>query len=133
MTKTELDNFTRSYIESALWSSTDDDGNPLDGVEYADTELADETIARFVADCTKFQADYARVLIEQGYEDDSQVQSLPAESHFAHDFWLTRNRHGAGFWDGDYPKALGKALTDLAHSYGECDLYIGDDGKIYAA
>lgn len=48
-----------------------------------------------------------------------------------HDFWLTRNRHGAGFWDGDYEKADGEKLTELAHSFGEINLYVGDDGKIY--
>jgi hypothetical protein len=48
-----------------------------------------------------------------------------------HDFWLTRNRHGAGFWDGDYPADLGRRLTDSAHAWGEVDLYVGDDGWVY--
>jgi hypothetical protein len=56
-----------------------------------------------------------------------------SDFHVAHDFWLTRNHHGAGFWDGDYPEPLGKQLTELAHSYGECELYVGDDSKIYIA
>ena len=49
----------------------------------------------------------------------------------AHDFWLTRNRHGAGFWDGDYEEEAGKKLTEIAHSFGEVHPYVGDDGKIY--
>lgn len=48
------------------------------------------------------------------------------------DFWLTRNRHGAGFWDGDLPSNLGKRLTEAAHAYGECDLYLGDDKLAYS-
>lgn len=51
-------------------------------------------------------------------------------SQFGHDFYLTRNRHGAGFWDrglGD----LGQWLTDMSHPYGESGEYIGDDGLIY--
>lgn len=44
----------------------------------------------------------------------------------ATDFWLTRNRHGAGFWDrgaGD----VGKRLTQAAHGFGEQDVV--DTGK----
>jgi hypothetical protein len=50
-----------------------------------------------------------------------------------HDFWLTRNHHGAGFWDrGELDaRGIGKRLTDHAHSYGGVDLYVGDDGRIY--
>ncbi len=39
--------------------------------------------------------------------------------------------HGYGFWDGDWPKAEGKALTKAADAMGEVHLYVGDDGKIY--
>jgi hypothetical protein len=46
------------------------------------------------------------------------------------DFWLTRNRHGAGFWDRGLGN-LGTRLTDAAQAFGECDLYVGDDGKLY--
>jgi hypothetical protein len=46
-------------------------------------------------------------------------------------FWLTRNHHGAGFWDGDYPKEIGEALTKLSHEFGETDAYVGDDGKLH--
>jgi hypothetical protein len=48
-----------------------------------------------------------------------------------HDFWLTRNGHGAGFWDrglGD----LGERLSKAAKVYGEVYLYPGDDGKVYS-
>lgn len=116
-----MDEFTAAYLEAALWSSTDDEGTPLD----ADTELADETVAKFKADCALFQADNAALL-----EQASKHQSTDRQGH---DFWLTRNGHGAGFWDGDYPKKLGEALTKSSKTFGECDLYIGDDGKIYAS
>ena len=47
-----------------------------------------------------------------------------------HDFWLTRNGHGAGYWDRGLGE-VGDALTTAAEVYGSCDLYVGDDGKIY--
>jgi len=123
-----MDTFLASYIETALWSGTDSDGIPLDDSKYCDAELASETLKKFEADCAKFQTEYAKIVAPL---DDSVLRSFPPDSHIPHDFWLTRNRHGAGFWDGDYPKAIGETLTELAHSFGEVDLYIGDDGKIY--
>lgn len=123
-----MNTFLASYIETALWSSTDDQGIPLDNSKYADTELAPETLKRFETDCTRFQTEYAKVI--SGL-DDSVLRSFPPDSHIPHDFWLTRNHHGAGFWDGDYPEPIATQLTDLAHSFGECDLYIGDDNKIH--
>lgn len=40
-------------------------------------------------------------------------------SQCGHDFWLTRNRHGSGFWDRDYPKSLADELTRIAHEFRE--------------
>lgn len=48
------------------------------------------------------------------------------------DFYLTRNRHGGGFWDGGWLPKSAKVLTDASHQAGSGELYVGDDGKIYA-
>jgi hypothetical protein len=48
----------------------------------------------------------------------------------AMDFWLTRNGHGAGFWDHDLG-AIGQRLTANAKAYGEAYLYLGRFGHIY--
>ena len=119
-----MDEFTASYLESALWSSTDDDGTPLDDERYCDAELAPETIAQFKSECARFRA-INTALLDQATEHQSETRQ-------AHDFWLTRNGHGAGFWDGDYPEELGDALTVASKAFGTCDLYIGDNGLIYA-
>ena len=48
--------------------------------------------------------------------------------HAGHDFWLTSQGHGAGFWDrglGD----VGDALTDSADGYGDLvGLYLDEEG-----
>lgn len=46
------------------------------------------------------------------------------------DFYLTRNGHGAGFWDGDYPDEIGEKLTEMAHSFGEINAAKAH-GRIY--
>jgi len=48
-----------------------------------------------------------------------------------YDFNLTRNRHGAGFWDRGLGDA-GDRLTDMCRPFGEWVLYLGDDDKLHA-
>jgi hypothetical protein len=116
MSNRNFDEFTKAYLETALWSSSDDDDKPLD--EYNSTDIADETINEMIKDCEKFQS--------ENCEDISSDLSRAG-----HDFWLTRNHHGAGFWDGDWEIEIGKKLTKASETYGEFTLYVGDDGKIY--
>jgi hypothetical protein len=47
-----------------------------------------------------------------------------------HNFWLTREGHGSGFWDEDMDE-VGERLTELSEKFGEGGLYVGDDGKVY--
>ena len=126
----ELDEFTAAYIEAALWSTNDESndqgGDPLDK-NYTAADIAPETLARMVADCAAFQA-----ANEAHICDGNVATSYSADEQAGHDFWLTRNGHGAGFWDGDWDESVSKILTDAAHSFGEFDLYVGDDGLIYS-
>ena len=116
-----IDRFTRAYVECALWSSTDEStpqgGVPLDK-NYTITDLDPDTLAAMVQDCQKFQ--------------EENAADIAGECDRAgHDFWLTRNGHGAGFWDGDWPDDSGGRLTEASKKYGEFNLYVGDDGLIH--
>ena len=113
-----------SYKECALWTSTlgDDVGTPMDD-DYSLDDLAPETLVTMEREVSDFLA-----LIDEQCPD---WRHLSPES-VGHDFWLTRNRHGAGFWDRGYGQ-LGDELTKWAHSFGEVDLYVGDDNLIYQA
>lgn len=122
-----LDMFLASYKETALWSSTDDAGEPLDSTKYANVEFTSNANARMENDCREFIARTADVLVGFTRADMNRNTDSTIEEAIAHDFWLTRNHHGAGFWDGDYPKELGQKLTDIAHSFGECNLYATED------
>ena|ERR1700733_1408096 len=126
-----MDTFLESYIETALWSSTDDEGTPLDDSKYCDVELAVQTQAEMQQDCADFKQRALELIAAYNEGRAASEEFSPRNGHLAHDFWLTRNHHGAGFWDGDYPKPLDQQLTDLAHSFGQCDLYVGDDGNFH--
>ena len=125
-----MDKFTAAYIEAALWSSTDDAGEPLDNGEH---ELAPETRAKMASDCAKFQAEQAEWLASDYRTESRAAYGCTVEESAGHDFWLTRCGHGAGFWDGDWQEPAATHLTDAAHTFGNVDLYVGDDGLIYAA
>lgn len=116
----KLDKFTRQYLVTALWSSNDDSdeqgGDPLD-LNYSIEDFSEEALQAAIQDCEKFQAENGHL-----YGDNESA---------GHDFWLTRNHHGAGFWDGDYEH--GDELTEACKQYGEVWLYVGDDGLLHFA
>jgi hypothetical protein len=117
-----------AYVQCALWASTDDEGEPLDGL-YEAWDFADEAEASMIEDVENF----LDLVEEKGIE---WRIGWTAEQ-MGHDFWLTRNRHGAGFWDryhGIDPRGIvGSELTELAHPFGTSDVYVGDDGKLYVS
>lgn len=114
-----LDAFTRGYITAAMWTLTDEDGDSCDHLGLHD--VADETIQTAITECADFTSANRATLDATGCDDD--------ERHGA-DFWLTRNGHGAGFWDRGYGR-IGDELTRAAKAHGGADWYLGDDGNVY--
>jgi hypothetical protein len=63
-----------------------------------------------------------------------------SEERAGHDYWLTRNGHGAGFWDREELTGIivgarnetnvGDVLSDRCR-HRDVSLYAGDDGKLY--
>ena len=137
MKVSELSNFARHYLIAALWSSVDDDGEPMDS-NYSLYDFAPEALQKAQDDCDAFQEE-AEELLSLAYESDHYVsmQSYPdcdgkIDSAAGHDFWLTRNSHGTGFWDrGDEP--FWKELSKVAKRQRSCDVYVVDDGQLHFA
>jgi hypothetical protein len=119
-----LDPFTRAYIECALWSSSDEGGEPFDS-RFDIDDISADSLDKIIDDCRTFQAENAGMLAAayDGRRYD--------EGAAGHDFWLTRNHHGVGFWDRGMPEALGTALSAAATAYGDQYVCEGDDGQIY--
>lgn len=124
-----LDQFNRAYIVAALWSSTDDDGNPLDDV-FGPDDISPDTLGTMRDDCADFIGSNGPALAE--YAARMRCEQWSAEDRAGHDFWLTRNGHGAGFWDRGLGE-LGDRLTAAAKVYGSVDLYACDDGLIHGS
>jgi len=117
--------FRRAYFEAALFSSTDDEGRPLDK-DYSIRDFDAETMRRMIEDCERFESQVGDLLVAENLT----YQGYDPEQAGGHDFWLTRNRHGAGFKDGHWVRDVAEKLTAAAHAFGEFDLFVGDDGKI---
>jgi hypothetical protein len=123
-TLSDIDLFTNAYIASALWSSNDEDGEPLDA-KYGPDDVGKETLRAMREDCEDFVKRYGNLIADSDppRENGRWVAA-------GNDFWLNRNGHGAGFWDGDWEKH-GDELDKASKSYGEFTLYVGDDGKVH--
>lgn len=129
------DSFATAYFEAALFTGVEHPhGHPdADSDQRYDLQSDDiepDTLRSMLEDCKAFQTQHA-ALLAQAYTRDG----YGGESQAGHDFWLTRNRHGAGFWDRDALDAggLGDRLSDAAREFGEFNLYTGDDGGIYGS
>jgi len=125
-------NYLNHAIATLLWSTTDDNGQPLDSLS---AELAPEARDKIEAEWLEFSAK-AEALGFDPLEHRATMLPRDCNAHHwvavAHDWALTRNHHGTGFWDGGWQAPWGDRLTNLAHSSGEIELYLGDDGLIYA-
>jgi hypothetical protein len=124
-----VDTFTRHYLVAALWSSTTSDGAPLDD-DYSVDDIGPDFVRQAVADCADFQQAQAEPLqrMYAFYRENGNAAHPDAgtpEACAGHDFWLSRNGHGTGFWDrGAGP--VGDALDKAAEIYGGVDLDEGD-------
>lgn len=108
------------YLACALWASTDGEGDHLDAT-YCVEDIDDASFARAAVEIEGFLADCAAAGLDLDGLSEEQI---------GHDLWLTRNGHGAGFWDRGLGQ-LGEALTQHAKDLGTSDAYAGDDGKVY--
>lgn len=130
MTTIDIETEFQQYVGTALWSSTDEStpegGEPMDA-NYGPEDLASEALDSMRRDLADFI---------EGADDDALAfwEAELGAGQVGHDFWLTRNGHGAGFWDRfarGVGAGFGRYLTELAAPYGESYLYVGDDGLIY--
>jgi hypothetical protein len=114
--------FKQGYIEAIFFTSQGDTDDliPDDKDQFDFSEEAQE---RIELECSAFYK-----ICSPLWEEEFQAGDY-SDKKAGMDFWLTRNRHGAGFWDGDLQN--GEELTQISHSYGETDAYTGDDELIY--
>lgn len=115
------------YATAALWSSSD--SHDPTGGEYLDEnygvgDIHPDSAADHRQQCESF--------VSANWSALTWAVSRPGYSweHVGQDLWLTRNGHGAGFWDrglGSY----GLRLTDAAKACGSSDPWVDKAGKVH--
>jgi len=118
-----IDTALRQYANTALWSSTyikDDEDVPMDQ-DYGYDDISEKTIAWMRKDVEKFFNENIDN-IDKSELDDEAV---------GHNFWLSRNGHGAGFFDAGSGDEFDE-LQQAAKKYKEVNLEVGDDDKVHA-
>lgn len=115
----DIDEIVDHYLVAGLWSTAMPDftgymGNGMmddwydvdDCVNRDDAYAECESFVRYNAD------DLAFIMREHG----------ATAAQIGHDFLLTRDGHGAGFWDRGYG-AAGDRLTEACRPYGDSEFY----------
>lgn len=154
----DIEGFMRGYIETALFTSSieedfakawnakhpSEDFRPdcsMRSFGFEPDDLDDSATAAICEECTDFiaanEADLLAYCEQMGTWHGSDTNrgadaSYSADEQAGGDFWLTRNGHGAGFWDRGLGE-LGERLSKAAKAFGGSDLYIGDNEGIYVS
>jgi len=110
--------FVDAYLAAALWASAPKDEEQLDA-KYTLEDFAQEAVDQAVQDANDFIRDN-RMILRQASSNKAQ---------HGHDFFLTRNLHGAGFRDRGYG-AIGERLANAARAFGPINAYADGDGKV---
>ena len=142
-----------SYLETILWAETCllpvpeeelvdgcmdvDNAHPLHGISESDALDDWFDINDFTVESLEKAREDVGDFFDQA--DDAGLHKrairFAGNDRIAHDFWLTRKGHGAGFWDGDYKDDtddVGDALSELAAKFSECcHVTVGEDGCLH--
>lgn len=115
--KAQFDKFSKAMFEAIAFTDLEDPD-----CEAYGAELSEDSVNVMKSDALQFWL-RCRHLIEPS-----------AIEQAGHDFWLTRNGHGAGFLDR--PDGLYYGYQDFftkqSEAMGTVDIYLGDDGKAHS-
>lgn len=115
---TPFEYFMRGYLEAALWASSDTKTDPVTGEEtqiegLEGYEWGDGEAEQLTAEARTFFDTHLTDLLSYVDRVTFNPEEGTAWDYAGHDFWLTRNSHGCGFWDRNgVDEELGQRLTD---------------------
>lgn len=104
----EESNLFTAYLEAIKFTETGDEDQPPRGAA-----LDEDYMRQAMIECLAF---YNRIACYLNVIDGADL-----EAQAGHDFWLTRNGHGTGFWDREdiYGETYAEMFTKIAKSFGE--------------
>lgn len=114
--------FTQGFLEALFFARITDE-DPFDGPERS--VINDYTRERLVEQCEQF-CDQNAMLLNRAFSCVGYSANQAGS-----DFALSRNGHGAGFFDRCEIGKASDLLQEAARKAGEAELYRGDDGQLY--
>jgi len=114
----DIDAMVLGYLDCQLWAQTDYDrdddmsGEPKLDANYDVSDISSEYVEALHNEIAGIVAEHPLAV--------RMYLKTRASEYFGHDFYLTREGHGAGFWDRGLGQ-LGDYLTQIAKSYGSAD------------
>ena len=152
MSQEDINEILKGYIDCALWTEEErlkqenetysedededyNDMSEIDKIVNVQLKLDSKSFDSFTSEDidinSKIEAykDIKKFIQSSGDKAIDEAISENGLDSLGMDIWLTRNRHGAGFFDRGYKNQdiLEKSALDLGEKY----LVIGDDGLLY--
>jgi hypothetical protein len=123
-TPADFDAFFQGFLVCLLWSTHDDEQENLD-TNFDLADIAAPTMAGLRSQCLDFFTANANDL--QAVIDGAVDYTFDTAGH---DFALSRNGHGAGYFDCDV-EGPNERLQAAAQAVGPAQAYVGDDGEVH--
>lgn len=113
--QSQVNEVSKHYLAAAAWAECHEEG----GVEFTEKtqRIAFMHCASFIEEAGPM---FDELMKRRDYGWHDGVQN--SEAQFGHDYWLTRNGHGAGFWDRGLGE-VGDKLSELC-KHKEAQFYI---------
>lgn len=130
-TPIDIEAVLNGFVTCGLWLShteeDDDRGENLD--EFAEMQdITPHAMQEMREECIEFVRYNLADLLACAPVHDRGEWSYSEQ--VGHDLWLTRGRHGAGFWDRGYGDA-GDRLSEACRPYGEPNLWADENGQVH--
>ena len=118
-----LEDIVKSYLATAEWCEIDSD---VERENFTTAAVLDATF-----DCNAFIERVCSEFTPTEAEAILTYQGNDVTALCGHDFWLTRNGHGAGFFDKEIYNELAdngcNRLTKIAQDFTTVGVYVNDD------
>ena len=106
----------QGYLHCALWVEELDADYDISDFDTLSADLARNDVNKFLDELDE-------------YDLLDELSTQMSYDSIGHDFWLTRNGHGAGFWDRGL-EDVGKEVSKICEEFGDKYAY-AENGKIY--
>ena len=120
-----LKEFTRACFDALYFTETGEG----DDQPKSNAKVDKEARLDLNADCRSWWKRFGCYVLADSCICTRGSERYTKAGQAGHDFWLTRNGHGAGFWDGDWSENYADLLSKGAEAYGKVDVF-DDGGKI---